>query len=131
MPNLEKSMIRTCLFVSIAFFVVSYMIGPLSNYKELGLTVSFIAAGFVALFAALTMMLVRRLEGKNLKARAIDGRFKIGILQGRPYRLVVLEGVIIGFILLLVGIFLQNVEVMIGGAVCWVVPVSAYLILGR
>ena len=48
---------------------------------------------------------------------------------GRPYRLVVLYCVIIGFIVLLAGIVLGNVYVMICGAVWLVVPVSAYLIL--
>ena len=48
---------------------------------------------------------------------------------GTPYRLVMLEWVIIGFIVLLGGMVLGNVYMMIGGAVSVVVPVSAYLIL--
>ena len=67
--NIEKSLIRDCLYVGIAFFIASYAVGPLTHYSNLSLTVAFMAAGFVATFGAITMMAIRRLQGKNGQTR--------------------------------------------------------------
>ena len=72
MTNLEKATERTLLFLSIAFFIVSYAVGPITHYQEIGFTISFMAVGFVTLFAALAIMAVRRVQGKNSKLKGTD-----------------------------------------------------------